>query len=55
VLLRSDQLALLDWLYSNGEVTQRVDHEDGSVTLSLRVTDAASKEINDRLRSNIKG
>ncbi|WP_246658715.1 GTPase HflX [Mesorhizobium sp. J18] len=55
VLLRSDQLALLDWLYSNGEVTQRVDHEDGSVTLSLRVTDAAGKEINDRLRSNIKG
>ena len=55
VSLQPDQLALLDWLYSNGDVTGRVDHEDGSVSLILHATEAASKEIEDRLNSNIKG
>src|SRR5690606_27154159 len=55
VSLQPDQLALLDWLYSNGDVTGRVDHEDGSVSLTLHATEAASKEIEDRLNSNIKG
>ena len=43
------QFGLVDWLYRNGDVMRRVDNEDGSVTLSMRVTDAAQHEIERRL------
>jgi GTPase len=45
------QFGLVDWLYRNGDVVRRVDNEDGSVTLSMRVTDAAQHEIERRLYS----
>lgn len=45
VTLNPDRLAMLDWLYRNGEVTERVDHDDGSVTLSLRATETIRTEI----------
>ena len=45
------QFNLVDWLYRNGDVVRRVDNEDGSVTLSMRVTDAARHEIERRLYS----
>ena len=43
------QFALVDWLYRNGDVTRRVDNEDGSVTISMRVSSAAQHEIERRL------
>ena len=43
------QFGLVDWLYRNGDVVRRVDNEDGSVTLSMRVTAAAQHEIERRL------
>jgi GTP-binding protein HflX len=43
------QFALVDWLYRNGDVTRRVDNEDGSVTISMRVSAAAQHEIERRL------
>jgi GTP-binding protein HflX len=43
------QLGMIDWLYRNGEVVHRVDNEDGGVTLTMRVTAAARREIERRL------
>jgi len=43
------QFGLLDWLYRHGEVVKRVDNEDGSVSLTMLVTDAARHEIERRL------
>jgi GTPase len=45
------QFGLVDWLYRNGDVVSRVDNEDGSVTLSMRVSAAAQHEIERRLYS----
>jgi GTP-binding protein HflX len=49
VTLRADQLGQLDWLYRNGDIIGRIDHEDGSVELSLRVTAATRADIVNRL------
>jgi GTP-binding protein HflX len=43
------QLGMVDWLYRNGEVLRRTDNEDGSVTLTMRVTAAAKHDIERRL------
>ncbi len=51
VTLQPAQLGMVDWLYRNGDVTKRVDNEDGSVTLSLLATQSAREEIENRLRS----
>ncbi|MBX3584565.1 MAG: GTPase HflX [Rhizobiaceae bacterium] len=50
VTLRPDQLSLVDWLYRNGEVVSREDNEDGSISLSIRATEAAREEIANRLK-----
>ncbi|MFU0503704.1 GTPase HflX [Pseudaminobacter sp. NGMCC 1.201702] len=55
VTLAPNQLGLTDWLYRNGDVTARVDNDDGSVSISMRATAAAREEIESRLRSNNKG
>ncbi|WP_163272724.1 GTPase HflX [Chelativorans alearense] len=55
VTLSPDQMALMDWVYRHGEVTGRENHEDGSITIRLRATDAARDEIRRRLSSNNKG
>ncbi|MDZ5697722.1 GTPase HflX [Chelativorans sp. M5D2P16] len=49
VILTAEQMPLVDWLYRNGEVTGRNNHEDGSVTIQIRATDAACEEISRRL------
>jgi GTP-binding protein HflX len=51
VTLLADQLGLTDWLYRNGDVISREDNEDGSVSISIRATEAARKEIESRLGS----
>lgn len=43
------QLGLIDWLYRSGDVVKRVDNEDGGVTLTMLVTEAAKHEIERRL------
>ncbi len=50
VTLAPSQFGMVDWLYRNGEVTERTDNEDGSVTISLRATKSARDEIQSRLR-----
>ncbi len=52
VTLRPDQLGLTDWLYRNGQVIKRTDNEDGSVSISIRVTASAREEIASRLSSS---
>ncbi len=49
VVLRNDQLGLLDWIYRGGDVVEREDREDGSVALTLRATQARRTEIETRL------
>ena len=49
IVLRSDQLGLLDWIYRGGDVVEREDREDGSVALTLRATQARRTEIETRL------
>ncbi|MBN9070784.1 MAG: GTPase HflX [Rhizobiales bacterium] len=49
VTVEPSRLSLVDWLYRNGDVVSRVDHEDGSVTLSLNATEAARHEIAGRM------
>ncbi|MFC3218560.1 GTPase HflX [Tianweitania populi] len=49
VVLRNDQLGLLDWIYRGGDVVEREDREDGSVALMLRATQARRTEIETRL------
>jgi GTP-binding protein HflX len=49
VMLRPDQHRLVDWIYRNGAVVSRKDHDDGSVSLTLSVTDATQREIETKL------
>jgi GTP-binding protein HflX len=49
VTLRPHQLGLTDWLYRNGDVVSREDNEDGSVSISVKATQAAREEIETRL------
>lgn len=49
VTVAPNQLGAIDWLYRNGEVVARADNEDGSVTLTMRATEAAREAIEERL------
>ncbi|WP_274628827.1 GTPase HflX [Arvimicrobium flavum] len=49
VTLQPNQLASIDWLYRNGQVVERTDNDDGSVTLTLRATATARQSIEERL------
>ncbi len=48
VTLPPEQAGEVDWLYRNGDVTRRKDREDGSVELTVRVTEAIRREIDSR-------
>ena len=50
VTLQPSQLRLADWIYRNSEVVSRKDEEDGSVALSLTMTESAREELEGRLR-----
>lgn len=49
VILRPEQMGLIDWLYRNGEVVKRLDEEDGSVKLTINTTLDAKRAIDNRL------
>jgi len=44
-----EKMSILAWIYKNGQVTSREDHEDGSVTIHVRATEAARTEFERRL------
>jgi GTP-binding protein HflX len=48
VKLTTARAGEIDWIYRNGEVIGREDHEDGSVDLVVNATAAIRKEINER-------
>ena len=54
VTLAPGELNNLDWLYRNGDVTRRKDGDDGSVTLTMTVTQAARESIERRLSKEDK-
>ena len=45
VTLGPGQLSLLDWVYRNGDVTRRVDRNDGGVTLTVNATASARDDL----------
>jgi GTP-binding protein HflX len=51
VTLRPHQMGLMDWLYRNGEVTSRVDNEDGSVSITIAAAEGTVREIGSRLEA----
>ncbi len=55
VTLSPAELALIDWIYRNGEVTSRSDNDDGSVTLQLNATRSACDEMEAKLHRKISG
>lgn len=49
VTLDPSQLSLLDWVYRNGEVSRRIDRDDGSVSLTVNATATARDDLLARL------
>ncbi|MGC4024757.1 MAG: GTPase HflX [Mesorhizobium sp.] len=49
VVLRPDQMGMIDWVYRNGDVVDRADEEDGSVRLTISTTRDSRKAIETRL------
>src|SRR5690606_34616143 len=47
--LSAEQGSLINWVYENGQVVAREYHDDGSVTLRVRATEAARSEFTRRL------
>ncbi len=54
VVLTADQLQFLPWVYNNAVVDAREDNEDGSVTLDVRLSEAQTLELEQRLGKNQK-
>lgn len=52
VTLAPAQLSLLDWIYRNGDVTRRVDRDDGGVTLTVSATASARDEMLARVATS---
>ncbi|WP_202322752.1 GTPase HflX [Mesorhizobium sp. 113-3-9] len=55
VTIEPAQFGLVDWLYRNGDVVSRTDNDDGSATISLKATQSAREEIENRLRRKNNG
>ncbi|MBZ5761512.1 MULTISPECIES: GTPase HflX [Rhizobium] len=54
ITLPLDKLALLPWLYSHGIVDGREDHEDGTVSLDVRLSEAETAELERRMGNGQK-
>ena len=52
LIVPADRFADVAWLYDNAIVTERADHEDGSVTISARMT-KQSAAVFDRRIANL--
>lgn len=49
VVLSVEQLPLISWVYNNSIVDNREDHEDGSVALDVRLSEAQAVELERKL------
>lgn len=54
ISIPADKQALISWAYENAVVDGREDHEDGSVSLDLRLTARQADELERRLGSGQK-
>ena len=45
VVLGADERARLDWFYGNGHITSRTDREDGGVSITVKLTEAALADL----------
>lgn len=48
------QMQFLDWVYRHGDVVERKDNDDGSITITVRATDMARNEILEKLTGDSK-
>ncbi len=51
ITIPADKHAVISWLYENAVVDGREDHEDGSVSLDVRLTDRQANELERKLGS----
>ncbi len=49
ITIPADKHAVISWLYENAVVDGREDHEDGSVSLDVRLTDRQAQELEHKL------
>jgi GTPase len=49
ITIPADKQSVISWLYENGIVDDREDHEDGSVSLDVRLTDRQANELERKL------
>ncbi len=49
ITIPADKHAVISWLYENAVVDGREDHEDGSVSLDVRLTDRQANELERKL------
>jgi GTP-binding protein HflX len=49
ITIPADKHAVISWLYENAVVDGREDHEDGSVSLNVRLTDRQANELERKL------
>lgn len=49
ITIPADKHAVISWLYENAVVSDREDHEDGSVSLDVRLTDRQAQELERKL------
>ncbi|WP_237368029.1 GTPase HflX [Rhizobium sp. SL42] len=54
ITIPADKHALISWAYENAVVTGREDHEDGSVSLDVRLTERQADEMERKLGSGQK-
>ncbi len=50
--LSPDRMSLLDWIYRNGEVVERSNNDDGSISLKVRMTETARQDVQEQLSGN---
>lgn len=54
ITLAPEKLALVSWVYDNAIVDERVDNEDGSLTLDVRMSEAQAAELERKLGNGPK-
>lgn len=50
--LAPERMSLLDWVYRNGDVVERTNNDDGSISLKVRMTEAAKQDMQEQLSGN---
>ncbi|HCL64843.1 MAG TPA: GTPase HflX, partial [Rhizobium sp.] len=54
IVIPADKQSLISWAYENAVVDGREDHEDGSVSLDVRLTARQADELDRKLGSGQK-